>query len=99
MKSRFDAFSEFLPATLVVAEVIVLLALVLALWRLWRGPTSADRVLALDLMTGSTLALVVVHTLITGQTVYLDVGIALAVVGFVGTAALARQIQKRGPHD
>ena len=99
MKIPFVASSELLPSFLTAAEVAILAAIGLALWRLVRGPTAADRVLALDLMTGSTLALVVVHTLITGQTVYLDVAIAMAVVGFVGTTALARQIEKRGPHD
>ena len=99
MKSPSAAFSELLPTLLTGAELAVLAAIGIALWRLVRGPTAVDRVLALDLMTGSTLALVVIHTLITGQTVYLDVVIAMAVVGFVGTTALARQIDKRGPHD
>jgi multicomponent Na+:H+ antiporter subunit F len=96
MKNPFAASFEPLAVALPLAGLFVLAALVVAAWRLWRGPTEADRVISLDLLTGVGLALVVLLAITADQAVYLDVAVAIAVIGFVGTAALARRIQKGG---
>lgn len=70
------------------------LACALATWRMVRGPTQADRVIAMDIFLAAALALCVAASLATGRTVYLDVGIGLALVGFVSTAGWARLIQR-----
>lgn len=91
--ASFDPLSVAVPAAL----LLVVAALLLAAWRLWRGPTAADRILALDLATGISLALTVVLALAFGQPVLLDVALALAVIGFVGTAVLARRLERQDP--
>jgi multisubunit Na+/H+ antiporter MnhF subunit len=90
---------SFDPLTVAVplALVLVVAALLLAAWRLRRGPTAADRILALDLATGIGLALTVVLALRFDQPVLLDVALALAVIGFVGTAVLARRLDRKEP--
>lgn len=82
-------------ATLLALGVL-LLALLLALVRLIRGPTLADRILALDLMTSLALSFVAVIALRTGFMVYLDIAIAIALAGFLATVALARYLLQRG---
>ena len=79
-----------------VSTALLLVALGLVFVRAWRGPSPIDRVLALDLATGVALALIVLLAIRFRDIVYLDVALALAVVGFVGTAALARWIAKGG---
>jgi multicomponent Na+:H+ antiporter subunit F len=79
---------------LVVAS---LLALALASVRLVRGPTNADRIVALDIFLAAGVALAVAASLLTGRTVFLDVAIGLALVGFVGTIGWARLVQRSEP--
>lgn len=65
-------------------------AFVLAAARLILGPTLPDRVVALDLLTMLVVALLALFTLATGVGAYLDVALALALVGFLATIAFAR---------
>jgi multicomponent Na+:H+ antiporter subunit F len=76
---------------------LVLLALaggVLALVRILRGPTHADRVVALDIFLAAGVALCVAASLQTQRTVFLDVAIGLALVGFVATIGWARLVER-----
>ena len=70
------------------------LASVLAGVRLLAGPTHADRVVALDIFLAAAIALAVAASLGTGRTVFLDVAIGLALVGFVATIGWARLVQR-----
>ena len=79
---------------LVVAS---LLALALASVRIVVGPTNADRIVALDIFLAAGVALAVAASLLTARTVFLDVAIGLALVGFVGTIGWARLVQKAEP--
>lgn len=70
------------------------LAAALACIRLIAGPTHADRVVALDIFLAAAIALAVAASLGTGRTVFLDVAIGLALVGFVATIGWARLVQR-----
>lgn len=70
------------------------LAAVLAGVRLLAGPTHADRVVALDIFLAAAIALAVAASLGTGRTVFLDVAIGLALVGFVATIGWARLVHR-----
>ena len=69
--------------------------LLLTLVRLIRGPTLPDRILALDLITTLGIGFVVLVAILTGFHLYLDIAIALGLVGFLSTVALARYVLKR----
>jgi multicomponent Na+:H+ antiporter subunit F len=66
--------------------------------RLVRGPSLPDRVVALDLITVQIAAMLAVDTIATGQPVFLDAAIVLALISFLGTVAFARYLERRG-HD
>ena len=70
-------------------------AFILAFIRLWIGPTIVDRILALELISGVSFTLIVLITLDTGQSVYLNLAFALAVLSFLSTTALARYLRLR----
>lgn len=72
------------------------IAAVMAGVRLLAGPTHADRVVALDIFLAAAIALAVAASLGTGRTVFLDVAIGLALVGFVATIGWARLVQRAG---
>lgn len=85
-----------LMVTLIVGGA--LLALFMALARMLRGPTQADRVVALDVVFSANLAMATAASLASGRVLFLDVAIGLAVVGFVATIVWARLIDA-SPED
>jgi len=72
------------------------LAMFCAFFRLMRGPSLPDRVVALDLMATLVIGIVSVYSVVTGQSAYLDVAIILALIAFLGTVAFAYYIQRGG---
>jgi multicomponent K+:H+ antiporter subunit F len=66
------------------------LAILLSLWRLLRGPTVGDRILALDTLTINAIAVIVLASVAQGSLVAFEPALLLALVGFVGTVAYCR---------
>jgi multicomponent Na+:H+ antiporter subunit F len=88
--------TPLLPVPVIaIAAVLVGAALVLALLRLVRGPSSADRVVALDLMAAITACAIALQSLATGSEAFLRVATILALVGFLGTVAFASFLARR----
>lgn len=69
-------------------------AMLFAFFRLVRGPSLPDRVVALDLMATLVIGIVGAYSVATGQSAYLDVAIILALIAFLGTVAFAYYIQR-----
>lgn len=79
---------------LVVPVVAALLgaALLLAFWRVLRGPTWPDRILALDTLYIDALALLVLLGIHFDATLYFEAALLIAMLGFVGTVVLSKFI-------
>jgi len=75
-----------------IAIGAVVLAMALNLWRMAIGPSTPDRILALDTLSINTIALVMLLDIAVGSVVYLEAGLILAMMGFVGTVALCKFI-------
>lgn len=73
------------------------LAAAMGCYRLFAGPTRTDRVVGLDVLFAVAIMLSVCAAWASGRTVYLDVAIGLALVGFVATLAWAWVIQNDSP--
>ena len=75
--------------------LIVLLAVAtfLALYRLLRGPSAADRMVALDAITNVTAGLLMVIALISGRFIYVDVTLVFAILSFIGLIVVARYME------
>ncbi len=78
-----------------VASVMLTIAFFLAFVRMMKGPTLADRIVALDLMSTLTVGIIALFTIYTGESVFLDAAIVLALISFLGTIAFARYLEKR----
>ena len=87
------------PIAVTIALVLVGIGLAGAAFRLVRGPEPADRVVALDLITVLLIAITSLIALRTENVLYLDPALALALVGFLATVALARYLELRTPRD
>jgi multicomponent Na+:H+ antiporter subunit F len=70
-------------------------ALLLTVVRIVVGPTLGDRVLALDMLTVVALGFVGTICIRSGLFLYLDIAIALALLGFLATIAFARYMLSR----
>lgn len=75
-----------------IAIAMLALAMLLAGYRLWRGPEVLDRVLALDTLYIDALALLVVLGVRLDDPVYFEAALLIGLLGFVGTVALARYL-------
>jgi multicomponent K+:H+ antiporter subunit F len=78
-----------------VAIGILGIALLLCLGRLVRGPSLPDRILALDTLYVDTIALLVVVGIRFSEPAFFDGALVIALLGFIGTVALAKY-QLRG---
>lgn len=60
------------------------------------GPSLADRVVAIDALVVTIVAIILVQSIRTDSSWFLGVAVVVALVGFVGTTAGARFIERRG---
>ena len=64
------------------------------MWRLVRGPSLPDRVLALDTLYVDSLALLVLAGLHYGTALYFEVALVISMLGFVGTVVLSKYLSR-----
>ena len=62
--------------------------------RLVKGPTLADRVVAMDALATMAIGALIIVSVVTGQALLLDIALAMALVVFIGTIALAMTIER-----
>ena len=75
--------------------MLVILGMVLGFVRMALGPSLADRVVGLDLLTVLMVAFAAAFAIAVNAAAFLDVAIVLALVGFLGTVAFARYAERR----
>lgn len=85
-----SAAGGFLHYAALATLVILSLAFAIAVWRVFRGPTLPDRIVALDTLVVVAIGFLAAIGLKTGFSLYMDIAIALGLVGFLATVALAR---------
>jgi multicomponent Na+:H+ antiporter subunit F len=79
---------------LIIFFAVITVAVILALIRAVKGPTSPDRVVGVDIMVTITIALMVLLGLFFKRRIYLDVSLIYAVLSFVGVIAVARYLDR-----
>jgi multisubunit Na+/H+ antiporter MnhF subunit len=81
--------SDILMIVLYSSLMIHVVLLCIAAWKVWMGENIIDRLVGLDLVGTVNLAIFVLLAMIFERTLYVDVALALAALGFVSTLALA----------
>ncbi len=77
------------------ADFAVVLVAVLSLlcgYRVVRGPTTPDRVVALDTIATNVVAIAVLFALKTDRGLFVTVSLVLAIIGFLSTVAVAKYV-------
>jgi multicomponent Na+:H+ antiporter subunit F len=67
----------------------------LCLWRIFMGPTSADRAAALDILGILIVGFCAILGIPTGRDWYIDIGIVWALQSFISILALAKYLEGR----
>ena len=78
-----------------IGMAIIILGILLSIYRLMRGPTLADRVLASDSLSIHVLAFVLLLSLVLETSIYLDAALVVALIGFASTVAFGQYIGAR----
>ena len=77
-----------------LAQALLALAMGCAAFRVLRGPRAQDRVLGLDTLYVNASMLLLVFGVRTGSEVYFEASLAIALLGFVSTAALSKFLMR-----
>ena len=81
---------QVLMAALIVAQVMLAVAMVCNAVRLMGGPRAQDRVLALDTLYVNAMLMMMVVGLREPTSLYFEIALIIALLGFVSTAAIAK---------
>jgi multicomponent Na+:H+ antiporter subunit F len=76
-----------------LAVVLLFVAIVLSMVRLFLGPTAADRLVAGDTLAVVSTAVIACLSAVFDNPLYLDVALVYGALSFVGSVALARTIE------
>ncbi|KMT64585.1 K+/H+ antiporter subunit F [Catenovulum maritimum] len=79
-----------LGSVIIVVFAMLGLSLLLNIWRLFKGPSVPDRILALDTMYINSIAIIVLYGLHNGTSLYFEAALLIAMLGFVSTVALCK---------
>jgi multicomponent K+:H+ antiporter subunit F len=81
-----------LNIALPIAFALVAAAFVLSFWRLLIGPSTPDRILALDTLYINAIALLVLLGIQLSSALYFEAALLIALMGFIGTVALCKYL-------
>ncbi|MCK4231869.1 Na(+)/H(+) antiporter subunit F [candidate division WOR-3 bacterium] len=79
--------------------IILGVAAFLCLFRIFRGPTIADRMVGVDIMGILFVGITAITGILYNLSFLVDIAIALALISFVGTLALAKYLERRTLDD
>jgi len=74
--------------------IIIGISIILCILRMIKGPTAADRAIAVDTVTTIIVALLVLLGFVFKRYIYLDVSLVYSIISFVGLIAIARYLEK-----
>lgn len=87
--------SPVLTVAVYISFFSLTISLFLGLYRFLVGPTLPDRIVVMDLVASLSIGLVTVYIIATGQTVYLNVAVAISLLVFMGNIAFAKFLIRR----
>lgn len=84
-----------METAIVIGLFVVGAAMLLATWRLLRGPGAPDRILALDTLYVSTIAQLMLFGMYLKSEIYFEAALIIAMLGFFGTVVLSKYLVRR----
>jgi len=84
----------FSEVTVIISALLIFFSIVFGIVRLVIGPHAVDRVVAVDLLTIVTIALITLLAHQAERYIYLDVALVYGLLSFLGVLAVARFLEK-----
>lgn len=85
----------FLDTVLDISMILIGLSLIIIFIRLLIGPSIEDKIVALDLFFANAIGFVAIYAIKNRSATFLDVGIIIALLAFLGTVAFANYLERR----
>jgi multicomponent K+:H+ antiporter subunit F len=82
--------NDLMDWAMIFALVAVAFGQIMSMIRLVVGPSTGDRILALDTMVVNAIGIIVLLGIWQGTRIYFEVSLIIAMLGFVSTVAYAR---------
>lgn len=79
---------------LTIALIFFTITVVICLYRVIKGPSLPDRVVALDMIGINMLSMIAIISLLQNTTAYLEVILILGILSFIGTIAFSKYIER-----
>lgn len=76
------------------AIVLICLSMILVIFRMVKGPSASDRVVALDSIGVSLISLIGLFSILVETSFFLEIILLLAILSFIGTVAFSKFIEK-----
>jgi len=76
-----------------IVLIVLILGILIALYRIIRGPTAPDRVVGLDTINTIVIVIMIVFGAIDNKIIYIDVAIVYAILSFISTLFIAKYIE------
>lgn len=74
---------------------VLVISVILVFYRFIKGPSLADRVIALDLLITIGIGIITVYSIVTDQPTFLDIAMIFALIAFLGTVAFSFYMERR----
>lgn len=78
---------------------VLSIGMILVLIRFIKGPSIADRVIALDLIITVGISMMSIYAIVSKQEAFLDIATIFALIAFLGTVSFAYYLEKTGGSD
>lgn len=82
-----------IPRLPLIFFIPLILSCFLCLWRVFRGPTSADRIVAVDILGILVVGFCALFVVYTPRKYFMDIAIAWTLLGFIGVLTLAKYLE------
>jgi len=86
---------NFFNLVVIICMYAIAVSMLLTLWRLLRGPTLPDRILALDTFSVTAIALLMLFGMYLGSAIYFEAALVIAMLGFGSTVVLSKFVLRR----
>ncbi len=77
-----------------IVIIVLIIASFVSTVRIVIGPSLWDRLLGASLLCSKVIVIIILYSFIHGQSYYLDIGLVIAILGFVGTTSVSRFLRK-----
>ncbi len=86
--------ATILSWSLLIAQILLGIAMIIASFRMIRGPRAQDRIVSLDALYVNAMLLLLVFGIESRSTLYFEAALIISLLGFIATVALAKFLMR-----